>query len=244
VRILTHNAYWFQGCPSRWGRERAAEAPKVVQALTDLYRSASPDVVCLQEVPGAALARDMSQALSLPEWVHAAGGLRPPYGGAILCGRGACLRDCTRGDGRPPHDRVHLRAGVACTGDRLEVAAIHLPSNRFAESPEAGDAARVTELAWVLAESPRPTVIVGDLNCLPGSPPYRVLEKAGYVDAAAAAGAPDAAARRVDYTWLDADLAGRLVRFAVLDDGPFRRQDAAGNAWRLSDHPPLVVEVQ
>ena len=97
---------------------------------------------------------------------------------------------------------------------------------------------------WVLAQPPRPNVIVGDMNCLPDSPPYRFLQAAGYVDAAVASGVAPRLARRVDYIWLDAAWAVRLVRFDVLDGPSFSRQDAAGNTWRLSDHPPLLMEVR
>jgi len=124
----------------------------------------------------------------------------------------------------------------------MEVAAVHLPSNRYAGSPSAGEAARVVELRRVLAEPPRPDVVAGDMNCPPGSAPYRIMSEAGYVDAAVAAGSATSE-RRVDYVWIDAGQASRLTGFAALDGEGFRRVDAAGTPWTLSDHAPLMVEL-
>jgi len=242
VRILTHNVYWFQGHPSRWAHERVAEAPEVLDALALLYASVAADLVCLQEVHRKGLAQRLSQELGMTAWLHASGGLRGDYGGVVLSRGQARLRDCTRPAGRPAHERVHLRAGVEWSGGRLELAAIHLPSNRYAGSAASGDVARVAELERVLAEPPRPNAVVGDMNCLPDSPPYQFMLRAGYVDVAVAAGAvPE---RRPDYMWLDARCAGRLTGFAVLDDGPFCRRSEKTGPWRLSDHSPLLMELR
>lgn len=243
MRILTHNAYWFQGWPSRWGSERVAEVGEVVQALTKLYRSARPDVVCLQEVQRADLAASLSAGLGLPAWLHAPGGRRSDYGGAILGPRQARLRDLTRPDGRAEYERVHLRARVPLADGLLEVAAIHLSSNRYAGSAAAGESARLAELDGVLATPPRPNVVLGDMNSLADSLPYRRMTECGYVDAAAA-GDRAAFRPRVDYIWVDADWASRVIDLAVLDDGPFVRRDGDGSPWRLSDHAPLLVELR
>lgn len=244
MRILTHNAYWFQGHPSRWGIEQVAEVPEVVRALTELYASAGPDLVCLQEVHRGDLAETLARALDMTVWLHTPGGLRAEYGGALLSRRQSRLRNGTSPVGATPHERVHLRAAFEWSGMPVELAAVHLPSNRFADSSEAGDAARVAELERVLAEPPRPHIIAGDLNCRPHSPPYRFLQKAGYLDAAALADSDTVSKRRVDYFWLDQTWAGRLVAFSALDGSAFCRTAPDGTAWRLSDHLPLLMEVE
>ena len=244
MKILSHNVYWFQGHPSRWGDEQVAEAPEVLEALTRLYASAEADVLCLQEVHRNDLAEAIAHELGMVAWRHARGGLRPDYGGVILSRREARLRDCTRADGHAPHERVHLRASLAWGKDRLELAAVHLPSNRFVDSVEAGDAARVAELRRVLAEPPRPNLVVGDMNCRTDSLPYRFIAQSGYVDAAVVVGGDAVLRRKVDYMWLDEAYADRLSKFVVLDFGAFCRTTPEGATWRLSDHPPLLMELR
>jgi len=142
------------------------------------------------------------------------------------------------------HERVHLRASLRWNTSRLELAVIHLPSNRYAGSADAGDAARIGELEQALAQPPRPDLVVGDMNCRPDSLPYRFVSGSGYVDAAAVTGGDAVRERGVDYVWLDERCADRLAAFAVLDSGSFCRTTPEGEAWRLSDHPPLLIELR
>ena len=244
MKILTHNVYWFQGHPSRWGQEKVAEVPEVLEALTRLYASAGVDLLCLQEVHRDDLAENLAHELGMTAWLHAPGGLRPDYGGVIMSRTEAPFRDRTRADGHAPHERVHLRASLQWGEDQLELAAIHLPSNRFASSLDAGDAARIDELRRVLSEPNRPNLIVGDMNCRPDSPPYRFMLEAGYLDASVVAGDDTVLKQRVDYMWLDETWADRMAGFAVLNSGAFCRTTSEGDTWRLSDHPPLRMEIR
>lgn len=239
MKILTHNVYWFQGSPSRWGTERVAEVPEVFDALCALYESVAADVLCLQEVHDRRLVDALAQRLGMASKFHALGGLRTDYGGAILCRGDASFEDCTREPIEKPHERVHLRALFS----NCALASVHLPSNRFANSAEAGDVARVDELTRVLNKTPKPNVVVGDLNCKPDSSPYQFMADAGYADAAVVVKSDAVLKRRVDYIWLDTEWADRLVRFEVLDEGVFCRE-SQGVPWVLSDHPPLLMEVQ
>jgi endonuclease/exonuclease/phosphatase family metal-dependent hydrolase len=241
--VLLHNVYWFQGEPPRWGRERVAEVPEVLEALTGLYAAHQPDLLGLCEVHRPDLADTLAGRLDMASRLHAPGGLRPDYGGALLCRGTARLSDHTRPVEGPPHERIHLRASVETPAGRLEAALVHLPSDRFAGPGEAGHLARVDELKRVLALAPRPNLIMGDMNGKPDSPPYRLLRDSGYTDAAAALQDESLGRRRVDYIWLDEAWSRRLVRFASLDHGAFHQQDAAGTGWTLSDHPPLLAEL-
>lgn len=243
MRILTHNVYWFQGYPSRWGEERLIEAPEVLRDLIRLYSSAAVDVLCLQEVQRSDLVETIARDLGMTSWLHAPGGRRPDYGGAILCRRTAELRDVTRADGRALHERIHLRASLRDLTVPIELAVLHLPSDRFVDSTCAGHAARVAELKRALDESPRPDVVVGDLNCGSDSPPYQTLSEYGYLDAALTAG-QRVPKHRCDYVWVNEKFADRLVRFTVLDKDTFCRTTQDGKVWWLSDHPPLVMELR
>lgn len=242
MRIITHNAYWFQGAPPRWGRERIADVPEVFAALVELYRGLQPDVLCLQEVHRAELVEKASRDLGMPRWLHSPGGVRRDYGGAILSRLPAKFHNCTSLDGRP-HDRYHLRASVERGGETTELAVVHLPSDRFATSSSGAEAARLAELEQVLAWPPPPDAILGDMNCVRDSDTYQRAMQAGYRDAADA-GVEPPDPRRVDHVWLGARLAGRLRSFACVDEGRFVRAGPDGQTWRLSDHPVLVVELE
>ena len=241
MRIITHNTYWFQGAPSRWGDERVADVPEVFAALVELYGKLQPDVLCLQEVHRAELAEGLAIELGMSQWLHVPGGQRRDYGGAVLSRGEADFRDCTTLD-RQVHERCHVRATVNCDGETIEIAAIHLPSNRFAGSPAGGERARVAELGRVLAVAPLPDIVLGDMNCVPDSDTYRQAMQAGYRDAATAGPGP-ALPKRVDHVWLARRLADRLRSFTCIEDGDFVRVDPDGRRWRLSDHPILVVEL-
>lgn len=242
MRILTHNVYWFQGSPSRWGKERVAASDVVFDALAELYASQRPDVVCLQEVQAERFVRSLSERLNLPDWIFFPGGKREDYGGAILCRAGAELADRTRDAGEALHERFHARAN---TGGMV-IASIHLPSNRYHASRAEGEAARVAELDQIVSTAPAPDVVLGDFNSTPGSAPYRHMRERGYIDAAAETGADTLSSfrtHRVDYTWLGPQVTERLSHFETLEYGPFVRTEANGNTWRLSDHPPLILEL-
>ena len=238
--MLTHNVYWFQGYPSRWGEERVAEVPEVVAALAQLYADATPDLLCLQEVHRPDLAEALAQELGMTTWLHAPGGRRRDYGGVVMTRPPARHENRTVIDGHC-HERVHLRASLPSSCGLLDVAAIHLPSNRFFDSAAAGDAARIGELERILGE-PRPHLVAGDMNCRPDSPPYLFMLDRSYIDAAVASGR-DRLEHRVDYLWLQAGCAYRLAAYSVLDSGPFNRVEPPGDKWQLSDHPPLLMEM-
>ncbi|MCG3148639.1 MAG: hypothetical protein PCFJNLEI_02084 [Verrucomicrobiae bacterium] len=204
--------------------------PEVFEAFGDFYAKLAPDVLCLQEVHCDDLIKDLAQRLGMTAWLRAPGGQRQDYGGAILTRRPATLRDCTHLPGQPPAERVHLRASFP----ELEIAMVHLPSDRFAADPEA---ACVAELQRVLATSPRPGIVLGDFNSRPGSAPYRFMLEAGYFDV----GKLDEQHRRIDYIWLDAIQAARLTNFATLETS---RTTPTGEPWQLSDHPPLLAELR
>jgi endonuclease/exonuclease/phosphatase family metal-dependent hydrolase len=197
------------------------------------------DVLCLQEVHHSCLVARLAQKLGMRTFFHAPGGLRPDYGGAILCREDASLKDCTHEPTGEPHERIHLRASFS----ELELASVHLPSNRFANSVAEGDIARVSELSRALRNLPKPNVVVGDMNCKPESLPYQFMADADYTDTAVAASGDAVFKPRVDYMWLDPEWADRLVGFEVLDEGDFCRE-TQGVAWQLSDHPPLLMEIR
>ncbi len=243
MNILTHNVYWFQGSPSLWGDERCEEKKEVLDALVNIYDSSKADIIFLQEVPSEDAAGLLAEKLGICFWIYARGGGRPDYGGAVFCREEAAFRDCTLKEGVALHERVHLRSCVVFQSAALEMAMVHLPSNRFFGSSDAGDNTRIKELGHVINLSPAPGLIAGDFNCVPGSAPYRFLEEQGYLDASAIVKNNAPLERIRDYIWLDRSLAKRFRAFKLLDGGDFNRVDDSGKPWNLSDHPPLLVEI-
>ena len=241
MKILTHNVYWFQGSPPVWGEETVKDSPDIVEQLALLYRDADADVVCLQEVHRDEPALTIARALGSASVLRVTGGKLPDYGGAILTRAEATIRDLTRSD-TLVHERVHMRVTVAYRGSPIEIAALHLPSNRYAPDKEAGTRARIAELQHALGTAPRPAIIVGDLNSRPNKAVYHHLSSLGYANAETLAGSAPPP-NRIDYIWLDPHLADRLKGFRVLDTGRFCRPIGNGPVRRLSDHPPLLVEL-
>lgn len=243
MRIVVHNVYWFQGCPSRWGVERVAAVPAVVDGLVELYASLSPDVICLQEVQDPSLVASAAERLGMASWIHAPGGVKTDYGGAILTRNPSKMRDLTSNGSQPPHERVHLRAQVSNGEESLEIACVHLPSNRFAGSPEGGSRARVAEAERILRSSPAPDVVVGDMNSRKDSDPYLLMKSYGYVNAGETDVAEDSPERKGDHIWLLPAVARRLKKFFVITGEPYVQNDTDGTVWRLSDHRALVADL-
>ena len=240
--IVSHNAYWFQGCPSLWGNEQAHAYPAVVAALAALYRELETDVVCVQEVPDAATAQELAHELAARA-EYCAGRVLVDYGGAILVRRhDARFRDLTRQPGQsgPTHERVCLEATVVLPDGRdLRVVNLHLPSNRFDPAPRAAERRR-EELVALVSRRARPHIVAGDMNSLPGHEVTALLHDAGYVDAAEVAGlgdVPTAGQRRIDYVWACQELARTMVSYEVIADERF----AMPEGGRLSDHCPVRV---
>lgn len=242
LTIVTHNAYWFQGAPSLWGEERPTAHEDILATLTELYRGLGPDVLCIQEAPDVGTVMRLAEGLAMGAKIYTPGGILRAYGGAVLVrGTVAALRNWTDESGEP-HERVCLEARVPVwEGRSLRVVNLHLPSNRY-DPVDVAAQRRVSELHHLLGRDLRPDVIAGDMNSPPGEEVSRTLSAAGYVDAAELAGQgnrPTTQSRRIDYVWLDRDVAGGLANYEVIDDARFR---APGDGL-LSDHFPVCVRL-
>lgn len=245
LRILTHNAYWFQGSPSLWGEERPCAHHDVLLSLAQLYDSLAPDVLCLQEVYSTEDAEWLGDRLSMTG-CHSPGGRLTDYGGAVLVkDANARVANCTFGDGHanPDFERVCFRTELPWpSGRKLIVVNVHLPSNRFADAQQAARQ-REKELEQVLRATPRPDVIAGDLNSVPGQEVSRLLTGAGFLDAAVLAGRDGQPTtpgrRRIDYVWIHANHGQALADYEVIDDERISAR-ALGTQF-LSDHFPVCV---
>jgi endonuclease/exonuclease/phosphatase family metal-dependent hydrolase len=156
--------------------------------------------------------------------------------------------------------RGWVSATVAVEGVELVVASTHLESGSFTGFAELR-AAQIQELVESL-DPARPAVLMGDLNDIPGSPMYQVLEGAGFVDAWQAlrpgiAGftcchAHDLSNQvptlvsRIDYIFargLEHPEAGLQGTVELLGDEPDDRVEGAVLAVWPSDHAGLAAEL-
>jgi len=247
--LLSHNAYWFQGEPSLWGEEQIRAHPEVLDALVELYGQLEPDVICLQEVPTAAVASAAAAALEM-DVAFAPGGIRTGYGGALLWRiPGASVTDLTQtiNSRGQVFERIAMRlacpAGLGATGaGALSAVNAHLASNRFAPDGE-GEAVRLAELEAALSQGPLPDLVAGDFNAVPASAVHAEMVSRGYVDARAD-GLSHGRARehRIDYIWVRGDAGLSVVDHGVVTGEPFRVPDDASR--ELSDHHPIWARLE
>ena len=175
------------------------------------------------------LGMHLAYAACLDDEPERPGEPRRQYGTALLAGRplvgpSTTLLPCFAGS----EQRGLLDATVRVDGHDLRVLGTHLQWDREDE--------RVEQAGVVLdALDDRPTVLLGDLNTVPGSPTYRLLAER-LVDAWAEVGdgpghtwEADAPPRRIDYVWCGGGV--RPVEAQVLPSV-------------ASDHAALRVEVE
>jgi endonuclease/exonuclease/phosphatase family metal-dependent hydrolase len=208
-------------------------------AVRRVITSLAPDVLCLQEaprrLPGVVRNRMLARACGLR---FVAGG-RTSGGTAVLVSPRTAVRRAVAG--RLPVRGVFTRTRGLVVAElaaalpegplELTVACLHLPLE-----PDL----RVRHAELVVAaldRRPRPHVVCGDYNELPGAPTWQVLERAAGRDPAPDAGPTFPAERahaRVDAVFVDAGLS-----VASYGDGSADGPDVV----RASDHLPVVVDL-
>ena len=284
LRIATLNAHDFfttlgdRGAATR--QEYALQRDKLAAALAGL----NADAVLLDEVE----ANGMRSEKALLDALNARlGGPRyaavpdPPQGvghdrikQAILYRPAALTLVATASDPQPLFERAPVAASFRDGSGRvLTLIAVHLKSK--GGCPGTGDVDRGYG-CWNLRRSAQaraavdfagrraravgsPDVVVaGDLNSYAAEPPVRLLERAGYRDAAA--GVPPAerysfvylgAAGTLDYAFLSPALASRLSGASYwhidADESPLLAAGGglapggAADPYRASDHDPLLL---
>lgn len=243
LRLISHNAYWFQGAPSLWGEERVEAHPDALGALISFYRELEPDVLCLQEVPSQKVCDEVGVELGM-QGHYAQGGGRTAYGGAVLWqGLDAVVVDFThtRVDAERIFERIYLAFSSVVNGVPLVVANVHLSSNRFAPERHGG-AVRLAELEALFKVCAQPDVVAGDFNARPDSAEYATMIERGYVDCGSLLCAnPRHQEHRVDYIWVHADSAVQAQDFLVIPRPPFAL--AGEPSVDLSDHPAVGVRL-
>ncbi len=241
MRIVSHNAFWFQGMP--FTTDRPGEPVQaVMDALVGIYLELRPDVLALQELQDRATFERLARAVGMPG-TYAEGAELGQYGVATFYRNGQPVADGKAGQPRPQR----MWQTVELPGRRLpavRVCNIHLPSSRQL-GRELAVQRRVAELRSVLCSPEPPAVLLGDLNEPPGGPVGRCLMSLGYLDAAVVTGQAhrptNVAGKRGDQIWVQRRLEGCIHGYGTL---PRERMvgDAAARTF-LSDHFPLWLDL-
>jgi len=202
-------------------------------ALAEVVAAAAPDVVVIQEAPRRfrwrARCADLAHRFGL---LYAGGGL-PSLGNLVLTNYRVRVHEhwCVQyplTPGRHMRGAVLVRCSVA--GTDFVVAGSHLATDA-GERP-----AQAAILRRALAAVAEPKFLGIDLNDVPGSAAWRIVED-GLVDSGAASGEPTfparAPKRRIDAVMVDPRC--EIDSYRVFDHP---------RAVEASDHRPLVVDVR
>lgn len=247
VRIVSHNAFWFQGTPYK-GDYPEEVVPVILSRLTAFYRTLAPDVLCLQEIQNAAVAAQVGDALGM-ECCYLPGRLYRQYGVAIYSPWPLEMADI------PPisTDRAILHVKVNTHGNPIYIANVHLPSGRQRGQAE-GAKQRLREIAALIKQSQTIPLdyIVGDFNESASGPCSQLLSANNYVNAKnvnRSSGAHDEAedilcnlAESIpDQIWLSHAKRDDVVGFRY-----FSRDELTlkvNGKTHLSDHVPVYVDM-
>lgn len=240
IRLVSHNAFWFQDSSFALDAPPAPRAD-VLEQLCALYRKLRADVLCLQEVQSEITAQKIAGLLEM-EYLFRAGGGHSQYGGAVFS-RWPMQEMSFPGEFVP--DRVLLRVQVRPeTARPLRLVNVHLPSHRQL-GVEAGRRQRLKELALVAGEA---DLLLGDFNEKPEGPCASFLRQCDYADVARVCSAGNTRnnlARppgfRGDHIWLSQKRTKELLGYFYV---PRRRLALRGTAQTfLSDHLPIGCEL-
>jgi endonuclease/exonuclease/phosphatase family metal-dependent hydrolase len=205
-------------------------------AVVRVIRSATPDVVIVQEAPRFLRWRASCAALARRSGLLWVSGGRRAGANLVLCSMAVrTVEHCSIPFSKLPklHHRGAAVAVLELAGARFAVAGTHLD---LIEQPRLVHLDELAEFAAARLGGV-PLVMGGDLNAVPGSATWQRCERFG-VDAYSAVGDGDgftysstAPVRRIDAVFADPRL--RPVSAEVLDSPDVRL---------ASDHRPLLVE--
>ncbi len=174
MRVATYNVHGCVGTDRRRSEERIAS----------VIRELAPDVIGLQEVDrGRRISGGTNQAEVIAQllgWHHcyhpATARGRGDQGHAVLSRFPLRWKRAAKLPGRAPRycneDRAALAVEVATDEGLVLVISTHFGLGR---AERCRQAEYLTSNEWLSSPAKCPTILLGDLNCLPGSRPHRVL---------------------------------------------------------------------
>ena len=245
LRLLSYNVRYatLDDGPDAWSERR--------DGVADLVRSATPDVVCFQEVWETQF-EDLADRLPDYTWVRerTSSGEHTPV--AYRTDRLSVVDREVFSLSETPSDRHAMdwetTVPRVTTAARLrgDDAAFVAASTHLDHGSEWARRRGAALLAERFGDRPVPTVMAGDFNCTPADPPYRAMTEAGFRDArddADASAGPETTfndfdgpqtGRRIDHVFVAGDL--DVDRLEVLSD-----RDDRGRY--PSDHFPVLAEL-
>lgn len=239
-KVMTYNIYH--------GENPTEQGTSNLKDIADLIREVQPDFVALQEVDSltgrsASLSNGVPQNLvqELAEMTDMHGYFGKAidydgggYGEGILSREPVQIRKVMLPIPNGGEDRAMLIAETQMTnGESFIFAGTHL-CHQFSENRLA-QAKKINE---VFEEMDQPSILVGDLNFVPDSEPYRTLENV-WVDIAKSAGTVEPTisfenpTRRIDYIF---GLKKSFSQFEIIDIEVLK--------VGYSDHMPVVATIR
>jgi endonuclease/exonuclease/phosphatase family metal-dependent hydrolase len=261
IKIITHNAFWFQGAPFA-GSEPPAPDPVILGRLCALYRESGADILCLQEIQSAEAAATVGRALGGVPVLYVPGNLYPQYGVLLATLRGATIEPLLPDNPRQTSlERAFLIARITGDGWTLDLANTHLTSGRQTGKARAF-AVRLKEAEEIFSHPTPPRraagadapmragafdFFLGDLNENAGNSLSGFLASKGFADAA---GLFDRSSRpslaegqsRIDQIWVAAPWQKRVIDYGVGGE-ELAVHDLPGKRY-LSDHRPVWIVLE
>jgi len=250
LRTITYNVLACRGYPEtdanrdmlRRARQQMVERFALELALYE------PDIVTFQESPGEATVAAIAGAMGQAHTYFPGG-----FPGAVITRHKIIeSENCPLVEGSRPADlftRHWGRAVIEIGGQRLSLYSAHLhPSDAAVRARE------VTVALEVMAKEKAtgvPVLFQGDLNHEPDGPEYERWRVAGWVDVVRRVGHPSeftfpstTPAKSIDYIWTNNRLTGVPGATRVLFEGGFRTNPADPRSFALSDHLPVMAELE
>lgn len=208
-------------------------------AVARVIRSASADVVCIQEAPRFLRWRSRCAGLARRSGMVVVGGGRPAGANLMLSSLAVAVRathDVRFTKDPRRHQRGTVIAELELTGSAFAVAGTHLDLDEAARLRHVQELHRAVD-ERVAAEIP--VVVAGDVNDRPDGPVWAALTARGddaHARAGLGAGFTFSAAdpvRRIDGVFVDPRI--RIVDVQTFDSADVRV---------ASDHRPVLVELE
>ncbi len=235
LTVMTYNIHHAAGTDGEVDLERIAR----------VIRAASPDFVALQEVDkqtkrvdGADQAADLARLTGMyPAYGRAMSYDGGQYGNAVLSRypiRSVRVQSLpwTEGEKREPRCAVAATAALPGKAGAIQFISTHLDHTR--ESTDRLAQAEMINEAW--QDAGERTILAGDINCEPGSPPMEALSREWRLVSGTDPAAPTCCGAtpkvKIDHVFVKPSSRWRVIEQRVIDEPV------------ASDHRPVVVKLE
>ncbi len=269
ITAISYNVMYFHGFPpdrvSLQGTPDHEAEKEIVQRVRkqiptrialelELY---APDIISLQEARGEGNVKAIAEQLGM-NYVFFPPSGRANFPGAIIT-RYEILESQSRPvvDGECPPDLFTRHWGRALLQTEIGTIAVH--TAHLWPFGERGAERRSREISEMLKaikgdmEAGHTILLMGDLNHSQHASEYERWVELGLIDTWAKANEgktgftvrstgprPGMEDHRIDYIWVDEELANKLVHSRILYEGAFKTHEDTPTSFALSDHIPVL----